>query len=207
MLANIFNKYKFVTKILYSNQLYISWNIKDIQQKLDTEFEFKTREERKKEHIKETTKLNREKYKKFANPEYCTDTYSVSVNDNNSVQDFKSYFELDSTPTTQEQTFTDASTFYRYFEKPPPLPPKQFQHSEEFKRNAKSILCFEPPPFIPDTKIKFNHKPKKQKNGKNILKVPEYKPFYNDKVDDKTSIANDLKCLKDIVSEIKKKPR
>jgi hypothetical protein len=160
----------FVIKIMYNSQIYISWNLQDIEKKESTEIYFKTKEERRKEDKEKITQMNMSKYEKFKNSDKIS--YSAldlmeteSYDESPRTEDFDSYFDMESVDSEIKVNYNLPPS-----RRLPEQPSYKFQTSE-YKANSNStdmrasVLCPEPS----KSRVKFFEKKQRKRPSKEKL--------------------------------------
>jgi hypothetical protein len=217
MVKKEIKKEGFLCKIIYTNQLFISWNVKDIEKMNDYKIKFRTNEEKMKQEQKEYNLTQKEKYVKFKNPEYQTsnveeENLKENLKENLEENDSNYYFNLDikSNPSRIDDYYPEAASFYKYYEKLPPskLPnDTRRKHSKEYTSNTKTFFPVEytDPPIM--SKIKFGEEKRIKKiNRFNNLSNPEKKKsnktvnFTQNYTSNSSSLSQDSSILTNLES-------
>ena len=229
MIKKEIRKEGLVCKILYTNQLYISWNVSEIEKMKNIKIKFRTDEEKRKQEKKEHTLIQKEKYRTFKNPETVkmdeiNSESESEIQQENSDSDseketnFDDYFNMDinSNPSRVDEYYPEAASFYKYY---PPNDNDRIKHSDGYTSNTKTFFPVEytDPPQI--SKVKFgNEKRRKKVKGLNkfnkflnpekskSVKTVNFTQGYtsnSSELSKNTDILNNLESLKKQVNKLK----
>lgn len=167
-------------KIVYNNQLFISWNVKEIEKMNNIEIKFRTEEEKRKKQKEEQANFQKEKYKKYKNPERTKSDFESETeteteenlknvyydsDEESEKLDYNDYFnmEIQSNPSKPENFYPEAASFYKYYEHLPPLQENRPNYSSNYKANTRTFFPVEYTDPIPVSKVKFESEKRKQK--------------------------------------------
>lgn len=191
----------FVCKIIYANNIYISWNIEDLEKQYNLEIEFRTKQENKKLEKKKYKKMKKKYYEKFKNPDKTKTKQELkneleSDESESEQEDYSKYFNIQQTEDNEHQNY------FRYFSKFPSSKENRIKHTKSYKNNTRTFFPVEYTDPKELSKVSFpNNKVKRlsRKHDK-IIYDNNYNPVVRNNVED---CMSNLEKLKSEVNRIK----